>query len=108
MNKKTYTLGLCNAETSSACLFINNSLVSAVSEERFTRKKYDNSFPQKSINYVLKENKIKLNRIDNICYSWSKGLRSDVKKLYEKRLLYLKKKNIKEYRIFLQNNIRTS
>ena len=49
MNKIIYTLGICNDETSSACLFINGSLISAVSEERFSRKKYDNAFPNKSI-----------------------------------------------------------
>ena len=51
--KKIYTLGICNDETSSVCFFINGLLVSAVSEERFSRKKHDNSFPKKSINYVL-------------------------------------------------------
>ena len=35
----TKILGICNDETSSACLIDNGLLVSAVSEERFTRKK---------------------------------------------------------------------
>ena len=100
MNKIIYTLGICNDETSSACLFINGSLISAVSEERFSRKKYDNSFPNKSINYLLKENNIELSRIDNISYSWSKGFDPKLKKKYDKRLLYLKKKDSKEFKIF--------
>ena len=37
-NNKIYTLGICNDETASACLFLNGKLVSAVSEERFSRK----------------------------------------------------------------------
>ena len=47
------TLGICNDETASACLFENGNLIAAASEERFSRKKLDNSFPFKSIEYVL-------------------------------------------------------
>ena len=100
VNKNIYTLGICNCETSSACLFINDSLVSAVSEERFSRKKYDRSFPTQSINYILKEYNIKLRRIDNISYSWSKGFQASLKKKYDKRFSYLKKTNVVASKIF--------
>jgi predicted NodU family carbamoyl transferase len=40
-NRKKYTLEVCNGETSSACLFNDRILIGTVSEERFTRKKYD-------------------------------------------------------------------
>lgn len=102
MKKKIYTLGICNDETASACLYLDGNLISAASEERFSRKKYDSSFPIKSINFLLKENSIKLSRIDNISYSWSKGMSSDLKKLYDLRFDILKKNNTTAYKIFKQ------
>ncbi|WP_320674085.1 carbamoyltransferase C-terminal domain-containing protein [Prochlorococcus sp. MIT 1341] len=67
-----YTVGICNNETASACLFKNGVLVSAVSEERFSRKKLDNRFPKQSIDYVLGESGLTLNEVD-IAYAWYKG-----------------------------------
>lgn len=99
-NNKIYTLGICNDETASACLFMNGKLVSAVSEERFSRKKYDKSFPIKSINYLLEEHEIQLSRVDNICYSWSKGFNPNLKKKYNKKILNLKKKSKNQLKIF--------
>ena len=49
-----FFLGICNGETSSACLFSGGDLIAACSEERFTRKKMDDSFPLNSIKYCLK------------------------------------------------------
>jgi carbamoyltransferase len=40
---------------SAAALIINGKIVAAASEERFTRKKNDSSFPLNAINYVLAE-----------------------------------------------------
>ena len=100
IKKKIFTLGICNDETASACLFIDGSLVSAVSEERFSRKKHDKSFPLKSINYLLKEHNIKLSRIDNISYSWTKDFDPKLKKKYKDRLSSFKKGNNKELKIF--------
>ena len=37
-NKISYTLGICNGETASACLFSDGVLVAAASEERFSRR----------------------------------------------------------------------
>ena len=57
---------------SSACLVDNGNIVSAVQEERFTRIKYDSSFPLKSINYCLKNSNLtiedneKLNNLKEI------------------------------------------
>ena len=71
-------LGIANDETSSACLFVNGELVAAVSEERFTRKKMDDSFPEQSIQYCLSSAGITLNEIDVISYGWSKGYPEDI------------------------------
>jgi len=40
---------------SAACLVRDGEIVSAAQEERFTRKKHDQSFPQNAIDYCLKE-----------------------------------------------------
>ncbi len=53
---------------SSASLLIDGKVISAVQEERFTRIKHDFRFPSNSINYILKENKIRLNDIDYIVF----------------------------------------
>ena len=99
-NKSNYTLGICNDETASACLFKNNILVGAVSEERFSRKKYDNSFPKKSIEFLLKDSNINLKNIDHIAYSWVKNFDPKLKKKYENRLNTCKKIGKKSYTIF--------
>ena len=57
-------LGIANSETASACLVIGNKVVSAASEERFTRVKMDDSFPKKSIEYVLQNSNLELADID--------------------------------------------
>jgi len=67
-----YTIGICNDETSSACLFLDGKLIAAVSEERFTRKKMDNSFPFKSIDYLLSFCDKKIEEVD-IAYAWAKS-----------------------------------
>ena len=56
---------------SSACIVKNGEIISAVQEERFTRKKNDKNFPLNSINYCLKQSKIKLSEIDAISSSFS-------------------------------------
>ena len=68
-----YILGICNDETASACLLKNGEILAAASEERFTRVKQDNSFPIKSINYVLKHANINLEDVEIVSYSWFKG-----------------------------------
>ena len=78
------TIGICNDETSSACLFKNGELIAAVSEERFSRKKMDNSFPIMSIKYLLSLTEKKLEEI-NIAYSWAKGFNPELIKYYFQR-----------------------
>ena len=40
---------------SAACLVKDGKLLSAAQEERFTRKKHDNNFPQKAIKFCLND-----------------------------------------------------
>jgi len=61
-------LGINWEQNSSACLMINGKIISAISEERFTRKKNDESYPKNAIEYVLKINNISLNQITQVCF----------------------------------------
>jgi carbamoyltransferase len=53
---------------SAACLIRNGEIVAAAQEERFTRKKHDPSFPNKAIQYCLKEAGISASEIDNVVF----------------------------------------
>ena len=81
--KPIYTLGICNDETSSACLFKDGELVSAASEERFSRIKLDNTFPQQAINFVLSHSNICFN---NLTISHTHG-QKDLMKVYCQTIL---------------------
>ncbi|HEY5714589.1 MAG TPA: carbamoyltransferase [Candidatus Gracilibacteria bacterium] len=51
-----YILGLaCDYHDSSACILRDGAIVAAVQEERFTRKKQDETFPKHSINFCLEQ-----------------------------------------------------
>ena len=69
-NKIFYTLGLCTMGTSSAALFKDGYLSAAVEEERLTRKKNDNSFPNLAINEVLDIEGIELKDINLVAVYW--------------------------------------
>ena len=53
---------------SAASLIIDGEIISAAQEERFTRKKHDESFPENSIKYCLIKNNLSLEDIDAIVY----------------------------------------
>jgi len=53
---------------SAATLIKDGRLIAAVEEERFTRKKHDNSFPFNSIDYCLKEANLTIDKIDVIAF----------------------------------------
>ena len=64
-----YLLGLsCYYHDSAAALILDGEIVSAVQEERFSRKKHDSGFPVNAIRYCLKSQKIDLRDVDNIVY----------------------------------------
>ena len=68
MNKKIIILGINWEQNSSAALMINGKIVSAISEERFSRKKNDERYPKNAIDYILKCHNIKKNEITNVCF----------------------------------------
>ena len=53
---------------SAACLVQDGRIVSAVQEERFTRKKHDSSFPLQSINYCLQNNGLTSKDLDFVAF----------------------------------------
>lgn len=53
---------------SAAALVSDGSIVAAVQEERFTRKKFDASFPLRSIMYCLSQGKVKPADIDAVVF----------------------------------------
>ncbi len=57
--------GIC----STVALWQDDQIVAAVSEERFTRVKNDNSFPKNSINWIMRTFSLKIEDIDNIAIS---------------------------------------
>lgn len=82
-------LGIANDETASACLIDNCKLVAAASEERFTRVKMDNSWPENAINYCLEYGDTNLEDIDYIAYGWSAGFNAEKHLLeYFDRIVY--------------------
>ena len=64
-----YILGLsCYYHDSAAAILKNGKLITAVEEERFSRKKFDDGFPKQAINFCLKTANIKPEDIDIIAF----------------------------------------
>lgn len=73
---RKYVIGISSHyHDSSACLFIDNQLVFACEEEKFTGIKHDSSFPENVISHIFKKYKITKNDIDAVCYYESPELK---------------------------------
>lgn len=65
-----YILGISAFYHDSAvCLLLNGNIIAASQEERFTRKKHDQSFPNLAIQFCLEEAKISIEKIDLIVFN---------------------------------------
>jgi len=53
---------------SAACLVQDGEIIAAAQEERFTRKKHDHNFPEKAIEYCLKEGGITGEKLDIVAF----------------------------------------
>ena len=53
---------------SAAALFVDDTIVAAAVEERFSRIKHDNSFPAKACGYCLNEAKLSIDDIDAVIF----------------------------------------
>lgn len=56
----------CFYHDSAACILKDGRIIACASEERFSRKKHDFEFPQKAIDYCLKEAGIRLSDLDYV------------------------------------------
>lgn len=64
-----YTLGIsCYYHDSAAALLKDGKVVTAVEEERFSRKKFDDSFPKMAITWCLEENEITPDQIHSVAF----------------------------------------
>ena len=64
-----YNLGLsCYYHDSAAALLKDGHVIAAVEEERFSRKKFDDSFPKMAIEWCLKEAEITPSEIDSVAF----------------------------------------
>ena len=64
-----YILGIsCFYHDSAACLIKDGEILSAVQEERFSRKKHDSGFPKNAIKYCLTKEHIDISDLDSIVY----------------------------------------
>ncbi len=53
---------------SAACLIKDGKIISAAQEERFTRKKYDSSFPHNALDYCLRQANISPKQLEAIVF----------------------------------------
>ena len=64
-----YILGIsAYYHDSAACIIKSGKIIAAAQEERFTRKKHDQSFPTNAIKYCLKEANCDLKEIDHVVF----------------------------------------
>tara|TARA_B100000902_G_scaffold374720_1_gene403951 strand:+ start:3093 stop:4895 length:1803 start_codon:yes stop_codon:yes gene_type:complete len=53
---------------SAACILKDGEIIAAAQEERFTRKKHDQSYPHNAIEFVLKHANLKLSEVDQVVF----------------------------------------
>lgn len=83
---------ICYQGHSSAAALVRDGIViGAVSEERFSRKKSDDSFPENAINFLLNEHNLTFTDIDHVAAGWSPGktLLGQISGLHKKSFSFL-------------------
>ena len=65
----------CFYHDSAAALVIDGNIAGAVQEERFSRKKFDSSFPKRSIKYVLSNSGLSIEDVDYVVFYDKPGLK---------------------------------
>jgi carbamoyltransferase len=95
-SKSIYILGIsCFYHDSAAAILKDGVLLAAAQEERFTRKKHDESFPKNAINYCLSCAGISMDDINYVGF-YEKPLLK-----FERIVLDFIKSLFREYKIFL-------
>jgi len=68
-----YILGISNSIDSHAVLLKDGEMIFAAGEERFTRVKQEDGYPEKTIDAALKFAGISLDDVDVVSYGWHRG-----------------------------------
>src|SRR5208282_1767662 len=72
------TLGIsCFYHDAAAALVRDGDIIAAAQEERFTRQKYDASFPTNAISYCLEEGSVMVSDLDTVVFYDKPGLAFD-------------------------------
>jgi carbamoyltransferase len=69
LGDKMIIIGIYDDHNASAALSINGEIVCSVQEERFTKRKNEKGFPQKSVKYILEKYKLNNSMIDIVAMS---------------------------------------
>ena len=67
-------LGINHSNDAAAALVVDGRVIAASQEERFTRIKHDPSFPDKAIDFCLRQGGLKLADLDAIGFFWNPGI----------------------------------
>lgn len=84
IDNQNILLGITSGSESGICLFLNNKLTAAVSEERFTRIKNDHEYPFHSINWILQTYGINNEAVIQIAYGFTNGLNVSITDIGER------------------------
>ena len=87
---------------SAACIVIDGRVVAAVEEERFTGVKHDSRFPVNSIQWCLRQAKIDIHQVNQVCWYEIPFIKRDrVLKTFNKRFFRtwnLRRKFLSQYK----------
>jgi carbamoyltransferase len=71
---------------SAAALVVNDKVIAAAEEERFTGIKHDHSFPINAITYCLAEHGVDINKVNEVHWYENPKIKDDrVKTIFNKR-----------------------
>ncbi|MFV1917613.1 MAG: carbamoyltransferase, partial [Patescibacteria group bacterium] len=69
IKNKVIILGIsCFYHDAAACILKDGEIIAAAAEERFSRKKHDNNFPKKAIEFCLNYLRIAANEVDVVAF----------------------------------------
>jgi carbamoyltransferase len=70
-------LGINHSNDSAAALVVDGRVIAASQEERFSRIKHDQAFPDKAIDFCLKTQGFKLTDLDTVAFFWNPGIHAE-------------------------------
>jgi carbamoyltransferase len=70
-------LGINHSNDAAAALVVDGRVIAASQEERFSRIKHDQAFPDKAIDFCLKTQGLKLIDLDALAFFWNPGIHAE-------------------------------